>query len=232
MADQHQHVGMLPALERPEYFPDLHASLNVYIRDWLSPRLPDHYSISVERGLSMTDELGETRQFRPDVRIDEREAPGFSAVATAVYEEPTYVLELPEKDQRFLALRDEENKLVTTIEILSPANKVGSGALAFQRKQEALATRGVHLVEIDLLRTGSRRFKDEGVAGADYTVSVIRGGANLAEIWATSVGRPLPTVPVPLRSPDPALALPLEQIMREFLTKSGLGRRLAGKGRQ
>jgi len=62
-----QRTGMHPTLEQPKYFPDLHASFNVYIRDWLAPRLPECYTISVERGLSMVDESGASKQYRPDI---------------------------------------------------------------------------------------------------------------------------------------------------------------------
>ena len=42
---------MHPTLEEPRHFPDLHTSLSVYIRDVLRPRLPEVYTISVERGV-------------------------------------------------------------------------------------------------------------------------------------------------------------------------------------
>ena len=217
---------MLPALERPEHFPDLHASINVYIRDWLAPRLPDRYNISVERGLSMTNGYGETQRFRPDLRIDETLASSAAGTATAMYEEPTFVVELPREEQRLLTLRDSDNNLVTTIEVLSPANKSSAGFERFKNKQSSLAERGVNLIEIDLLRDGARRVEDDRVARADYVVTVQRGGERYAQVWATPEGKALPTFPVPLRYPDADLPLPLEGILREFLTKSGLGRRL------
>ena len=226
MADQPQHVGMLPALESPKHFADLHASVSVYIRDWLSPRLPNHYAISVERGLSMLDEYGEPERFRPDVRIDDGHNGGGTAVATLTTDEPTFLVDIPDRQQRVVTLRDADNNLVTTMEILSPANKTIAGLVTFDYKQQLLAKQNVNLVEIDLLRNGHRRLKDEKLARADYVMSVLRSGSETAEVWTTSPGQPLPTIPIPLREPDQPVALPLEQIMQEFLTKSGLGRRL------
>ena len=174
----------------------------------------------------MTDERDEPERFRPDLRIDGSNTGGDTAVATLTIDEPTFLVDIPNRQQRVLTLRDADNNLVTTIEILNPANKTTAGLVTFDYKQQLLAKQGVNLVEIDLFRNGHRRLKNEKITRADYVVSVLRGGSHTAEVWTTSPGRPLPTIPVPLREPDQPVALPLEQIMQEFLTKSGLGRRL------
>ena len=174
----------------------------------------------------MTNELGESQRDRPDLRIDETLTGSAESTATATYEEPTFVVELPREEQRLLTLRDSDNNLVTTIEILSPANKFGAGFEQFKNKQSSMARQGVNLIEIDLLRDGARRVEDDRVARADYVVTVQRGGERYAQVWATPESKALPTFPVPLRYPDADLPLPLESILREFLVKSGLGRRL------
>jgi hypothetical protein len=52
--------------------------------------------------------------------------------------------------------RDEEERLVTSIEILSPANKTpgAEGSDLYRKKQRELIVSKTHLVEIDLLRAG------------------------------------------------------------------------------
>jgi len=221
-----QHTGMHPTLEQPRYFPDLHASLSVYIRDWLAPRLPERYSISVERGLSMIDEPGASKQYRPDVSIDRAESPEVSYADTIVVQPPSFTVDAPGQPQRYVAVRNEEERLVTTIEVLSPANKAGDGYEDFRRKQQQLAEKGIHLVEIDLLTQGKRRWRDERVDQADYVMCVQRAGSSLANVWAAALGEALPVIPVPLLAPDAEVPLPLEYILQEYLEKSGLENRL------
>lgn len=221
-----QHTGMHPTLEQPRYFPDLHASLCVDIRYWLAPRLPERYTISVERGLSMTDESGATKQYRPDASIDRAESPEAPYADAIVVQPPSFSVEVLGPPQRYVAIRDKDESLVTTIEILSPANKMGDGYEDFRRKQEQLAEKGIHLVEIDLLTQGKRRWRDDRVDQADYVMAVQRVGSSLANVWAAALGEALPAIPVPLLEPDADVPLPLEYILQEYLEKSGLGKRL------
>lgn len=59
-------------------------------------------------------------------------------------------------EERFLEIRSTEGeRLVTSVEILSPTNKAGGkGRAAYLEKQEECRQAGVGLVEIDLLRDG------------------------------------------------------------------------------
>ena len=61
---------------------------------------------------------------------------------------------------------------------------------------------------------------------ADYVLTVQRGTDEIANVWAVSQGQALPTIPVPLRAPDEDLPLPMEHLLREYLTKSGLAQRV------
>jgi len=221
-----QHIGMHPTLEQSRYFPDLHASLNVYIRDWLAPRLPERYTISVERGLSMTDASGASKPYRPDARIDRAESPETSYAETIAVQPPSFTVDIPGQPQRYVAIREGGERLVTTIEVLSLANKTGDGYEDFRRKQEQLAEKGIHLVEIDLLKQGKRRWRDERVDQADYVMTLQRAGDSLANVWAVALEETLPSIPIPLLAPDADVPLPLELILQEYLRKSGLGKRL------
>ena len=141
---------MLPALEQPDYFPQLHAALCVEILYWLAPRLPEAYQISVEQGLSMSGPGGKAKRYRPDARIDRVESPSEAYVTEVAVDTPSFTVEAPSQPQRTLAIREGDGRLITTIEILSPANKAGDGYEAFRLKQQQLSEQRIHLVEIDL----------------------------------------------------------------------------------
>ena len=96
----------------------------------------------------------------------------------------------------------------------------------FRRRQEQLAEKGIHLVEIDLLTQGKRRWRDGRVDQADYVMTVLRNGSSLANVWVTALGEALPAIPVHLLAPDAEVPLPLELIMQAYLEKSRLGERL------
>ncbi|MEM6377372.1 MAG: DUF4058 family protein, partial [Bacteroidota bacterium] len=191
-----------------------------------APRLPESYSIAVERGLSMATQSGETKRYRPDARIDQVESPEPSYSDTIIVQPPSFAIDIPSQPQRYIAIRDNERNLIATIEILSPANKIGDGYEDFRLKQEHLAQQGIHLVEIDLLTQGKRRWQNEQVDQAAYITTVLRASSEIANVWATASGEALPTIPIPLLHPDADVALPIERIFQEYLQKSGLERRL------
>jgi len=226
MANSKAQPGMLPALEQPDYFPQLHMSLCVEILYWLAPRLPEAYSVSAERGLSLASPGGKTKRYRPDVRIDQAEDPSEAYLASVAVDPPSFTVAIPNEPQRTLVIRDGEDRLITTIELLSPSNKTGDGYEDFRRKQQHLSEQGVHLVEIDLLTQGQRRWRNAQVDAADYVLTLQRGTDEIASVWAVPLGQALPTIPVPLRVPDADVPLPVETVLREYLTKSGLARRL------
>ena len=232
---------MHPELETPDLFPDLHTTLNVFIRLALTPLLPEQYAISVERGLSMSDEFGDDGRVVPDVRIDEEGDGGIAqAIAPAptglAVDAPAFVVGAPTQPQRYIAIRRRgknfgtRGALVTTIEVLSPANKNSAGRAAFDDKQTRLAAKGVHLVEVDLLRKGQRRWRDDRIVETDYVATVLRAGEAAATVWPVRLGQALPTIPIPLRAPDADVPLALEAVMQEYLEKTGIGAQLARSG--
>jgi hypothetical protein len=96
-------------------------------------------------------------------------------------------------------------QLVTLIEILSPANKrPGHDAyLEYQRKRRELLRSPVHLMEIDLLRGGSRPPLEEPVPPASYYVVLSRAPRRpRVEVWPIQLRDRLPVLPVPLLEPD------------------------------
>src|SRR5438445_2833332 len=154
--------GMDPFLENPGIFPDLHDSLIVYLKAALKPVLPEAYYAATRDRVWI--EVSK-RYIDPDIHIGRRNGGTMSAkpdggIAVAVGVEPV-VIRVPKEEHRevFLEIystRGEDRRLVTCVEILSPANKTPGEhwhELYSQKQQELLATK-THLVEIDLLRAG------------------------------------------------------------------------------
>ena len=160
--------GMDPFLEHPGIFPDLHQSLAVYIQEMLQPKLPEPYYAATNARVWV--EVTQ-RYTDPDVHLLKSEGPanggqetnGGVAVAARTRIEPI-VVHVPqvmndETRETFVDIfvrRDEEERLVTSIEILSPTNKTpgAEGSDIYRKKQRELIVSKTHLVEIDLLRGG------------------------------------------------------------------------------
>ncbi len=111
-----------------------------------------------------------------------------------------------------------DEELVTVIELLSPVNK-RQGHKAFReydRKRRALFRSEVHLLEIDLLRRGTRPPLVRPVPDAPYYVTLSREELRPAvEVWPIQLTEALPRIPVPLRAPDPDAVLDLGAAVAE-----------------
>jgi hypothetical protein len=110
--------------------------------------------------------------------------------------------------------------VVTVIEIVSPSNKAaGPGRDSYLAKQRAIRGSECHLIEIDLLRHGTRDLSVpdshvERLRPFDYLVCVNRWPArNRYELYPCSLRDPLPTIGVPLADPDPDAPLALQSAL-------------------
>ena len=106
-----------------------------------------------------------------------------------------------------------EQRLVTVIEILSPANKYGRGYQKYLKKRARLLKSSIHLLEIDLLRAGERIPLIGGaLPPAPYYVFLSRFTRQpYTEVWPVQLREPLPAVPVPLLPPDSDVPLSLQK---------------------
>ena len=104
-----------------------------------------------------------------------------------------------------------QRRLVTVIEILSPANKIGDGGREYNDWRLDLLQTQVHLLEIDLLRGGARIALNSPSPPAAYYVYLSRVDRRpFTLVWAVRLQDRLPTVPVPLLPPDPDAPLNLQ----------------------
>jgi hypothetical protein len=166
----------------------------------------------------------------PDVNVLRPERPSsgpatspFGATAVA---RPPVVVRIPREEFRQTYLdvyaRPGNERLVTTIEVLSPTNKSrgGEGRTLYLQKQRAVLSSKVNLVEIDLLRGGQHttavRLEDalEKAVPFDYHVC-IRAFEEPDDfvIYPISVGERLPAVAIPLLPGDPSVHIDLQGLL-------------------
>ena len=118
------------------------------------------------------------------------------------------------------------NRVVTIIEVLSPANKTpGAGRLEYQRKQREITRSETNLVEIDLLRAGRHVLAVplENIPSGrrtPYMVCVRRATVrSTAEIYPAPLSEKLPTVKIPLRPGDADVSLDLQALIDQCYRK-------------
>lgn len=202
-------------------WPDVHHALATQIRRQLEPLLRPRYVARLEVyfvgdrvpaheiGVVFPDvEVIRPRPPQPRVVKEAGPAPVTASVTPAPMTVP---VALPlEVRLTSVQVRDVAgNELVTSIEILSPANKREPGLSAYRHKRDELRFAGVHLLEIDLIRRGTRPWSDEGLPDSPYLALLTRARRAQAEVWPTGLRDPLPVLPVPLRHPDPDVPLDL-----------------------
>ncbi|HPM81235.1 MAG TPA: DUF4058 family protein [Candidatus Anammoximicrobium sp.] len=219
--------GMDPYLEA--HWGDIHTTFMVYARNQLNSQLPDDLQAHVQESLAVIEDEERKRTVYPDVRVveDSGMSAAESAAATAVsavdLAQP-YVVKLQDEPAtlRHLEIVDTRSggRLVTAIEVLSPANKVGStGQLIYIGKQREYLDAKVNLVEIDLIRAGNFVL----AIPEDRLPSVCRAACLIcirratrpgeAELYPAPLRQSLPNIPVPLRPADKDVVLQLQPLL-------------------
>lgn len=213
--------GMDPFLEG-HLWPDVHHALAGEIRRRLTPRLAPRYVARLEIYV-VEDENPEAEVgiLYPDVEVL-RARGGISGDRAKAPEAPqsdprlTAPLTLPviqpiETRIAAVEIRDAaSNQLVTTIEILSPVIKREPGLSRYRKRRDRILGSGVHLLELDLLRRGSRVLATHPrLPATAYLITLTRSPPVSVEVWPVGLSERLPDVPVPLRAPDPDVSLEL-----------------------
>jgi len=214
--------GMDPFLESQGFWQDFHTSLLTYCREVVNALLPVHYVALIEERISLVDLTGEARLgFRPDVSIvrEERVTATPRDQGSVATLEPVAVplarKDLDEVPERWIEIkRLPDLALVTVIELLSPTNKSGLGRGQYLQKRRELLDQPVHLVEIDLLLRGQRLPMGGPLPPGDYYAFVSRAASReSSDVYAWSIRRALPAIPIPLSPPDPDLSLDLATVV-------------------
>ena len=224
--------GMDPFLEDPAFWEDFRRRFITEIADYLLPRLPSGYDARMDQRIRLIEATGDRHGTRlPDVavnRTDEepREARPASALATL---EPITLpmLELDEERDVWVEIvRLPERRLVTAIEVFSPTNKEGDGAIEYHNKRMSLYSRRVNLVEIDLLRGGQRLTFARPLPPGDYYSFVTRQRRKAAEVYAWSLRDALPKISVPLQGTNPDVRLDLAEVFNQAYSRGQYSRHL------
>lgn len=227
--------GMDPYLEDRSIWPGFHHSLAEELRGMLNAHIGPKYYADVEVH-TVFEEIsvatsGVVRY--PDVGVYEQ-MPEKPAGPTA-----TVVKVTPAPIQRQIAVGrtklravrvylTETDELVTSIELLSPYNKrPGRGIAEYRRKRSELLLSPVHLVEIDVLRGGTRPGPEvaDPPIDAEYVLLVNRyrddEKGRISEIWPAPLNERLPGLPIPLLPPDPDVGLDLNTAIRAIYARAG-----------
>lgn len=210
--------GMDPYLEGKEWH-SFHIELSASITHHLIPKLrPKYYARTIPRFISATLEIGiKKREVHPDVGVVLREtSPAWVEGQTAVAPEPVQlVTAVPTEIPHYVVeVVDRENQeLVTSIEVLSPANKRGKGYSDYLEKRDRILQSRVHLIEIDWLRHGRRIPMIDPLPDAPYFVFLGRVETRpIIDVWPIQITSRLPTVPVPLLAGDEDVLLDLQAV--------------------
>ncbi|MBN1963469.1 MAG: DUF4058 family protein [Anaerolineae bacterium] len=230
--------GMDPYLERPDLWPDVHGTVINTIRELLVSALPPTYMARVEITITIDYRADPDNRtsVRPDVGVVERTPPASApylggSSPPAVLSAPlhlTNILSELEMRQRRVEIRTiADERLVTVIELLSPANKHGPGHDEYAEKRGNYLQRNIHLMELDLLRKGRRIILLDPLPDAAYFVFLSRADRRpTCEVWPLQLNDPLPFVPVPLLAGDADLALNLGEVLQTAYDRAGYARML------
>jgi hypothetical protein len=215
--------GMDPYLEDPAFWQDFHRSFITYCRDALLDKLPEQYEARIDEQVRLVEhQCDRVVAHLPDVAVthDSRSG-GATAVATrapnvASIEPVTMEMAVEAEEVRdvWIEIRHRRDRaLVTAIELLSPSNKTGVGYQEYRDKRLILLCQNAHLVEIDLLVGGKRLEGRPPLPRGDYYAYVSRAPRRpIVDVYAWSLRDPLPTIPVPLKTPDPDVGLDIAAV--------------------
>jgi hypothetical protein len=189
--------GMDPYLEG-YLWPDVHTALAHKIRQILAPQIQPNYVARLEISLvedeSFATEIG---VMYPDVEVV-HVRPAFETTGRAATTEPVAIaapltISIPQVRLVSVEIRDTaQNQLVTSIEIISPVNKREPHLSRYRQKREQIRQANVHLLEIDLLRRGSRVWEYSGIPAVPYVIVLNRAGGSKVEVWPIALSDPLP----------------------------------------
>lgn len=212
--------GVDPYIESQNYWPDFHARFITSGCDALADRLPEHYEARIDEQFRLVEAPGPPRAIEPDVAVlragpasaDRREAEAGVAVLEPVTIPIPMTLRPRRKERRIEVRRLPERSLVAVIEVLSPTNEA-QGFDEYLAKRLAVHGQDVHLIELDLLLSGHRLPMMEPLPPGDFYAFVARADRRPdCDVYAWSIRRALPPIPVPLRAPDPDVTLDLAAV--------------------
>jgi hypothetical protein len=217
--------GMNPYLEHPEIWPGVHHLLISEIVRFLSPKLRPKYRVAVEVRMYESPNENSLLVGIPDLIVKRSSTvtnPETTNVAVAApTTKPTKVrVPVPEIiKEGYLEIREVgTEEVITSIEILSPANKrSGKGRQIYEKKRLQVLGSLTHLVEIDLLRAGEPLPFFGNNISSQYRILVSRGNCRPnADLYAFNLQEVIPAFPLPLRRGDTEPVIDLQALLGEI----------------
>ena len=140
-------------------------------------------------------------------RVAERHYTSEQALFTSVLRE--------EHHESLLELRQRsDGRLVTLLEVISPANKgTPEGRQAYLGRRQDARRQNAHLVEVDLVLQGTPvvDYARDALPTWDYSVAVSRWTKpDLPQVYPAALAKPLPRFRVPLASDDREVVIDLQ----------------------
>jgi Protein of unknown function (DUF4058) len=225
--------GMNPYLEAPHLWPDVHSSLIFAIRTQIQAQLSPRYSAAITPYVALESlEIRPSRMAVPDVAVLEQDSKPQSQGNVAILPAPmtrAIVMEVPTRYTRLEIRSIENEKLVTAIELLSPANKRPGteGIEAYEKKRQEFFKSDAHLLELDLLRAGQRLKFTQPLPDNPYFIFLSHVEKRpLIDVWPLSLREMIPAVPVPLLQPDPDVVLDVQKALSEIYESAKYERRI------
>ena len=222
--------GMDPYIEDPEIWGDFHQNLPAEIQGRINPLIrPRYVARLIPYTTYETVEIERPRGIRPDVGVWEQQRAArmlreARAVLTPAPVTSTVELEFPLEIVSVEIQKRDTLELVTAIEILSPVNKK-RGHPAYDhylKKRRDLLYSQVHLIEIDLLRGGTRPPLVNPVPRAPYYITLARVEQRpQVAVWPLQFQDRLPVIPIPLLRPDPDVPLDLQAAVASVYERGG-----------
>ncbi len=197
--------GMDPYLEHPKLWPAFQHQLLACLYQILLPGLVDRY------------------RARVGTRTYVSEMPLFTSIIRDEYTE------------EYVEIRTRsDNKLVTLLEVVSPANKTTpAGRQAYLDKRKEAVQQRAAIVEIDLVIQGkpTLTYSRDGLPEFDHAVSVTRATApDRYEIYTATIQKRLPKFKLPLAPDDRDALLDLQAAFTRAYDLGGFATQIDYKG--
>jgi hypothetical protein len=226
--------GMDPYLETPARWREFHHRFITHWCDVLNELLPDHYEARIDERASLID-TPETspKVVYPDVGVAQTYPlpTALPGPQRALARQPVLVpMRLADELQEgYIELINyPDQTLIAVLELLSPSNKNHPDRREYLLKRNAVLRQEVHLVELDLLLDGQRLPMGGPLPAGDYYAIVSRAGVERrhGEVYSWRLREPFPTILLPLKEPDPDLAISLQAVFNRTYDQSHYSRAL------
>ena len=232
--------GMDPYIERKHSWRNFHTFFLTYLATKLNSLLPAEFGASCEGRIYV---LPNQSMLYPDVRVHQIKPivkePKNEYIAVLERGAPSGVIvEYPEElKERYIEIHtigDEEERVVTIIELLSPTNKDtrSDGNELYKKKQDKILKSDINLLEIDFLRSGihtiaTPKYRLDLNGTWDYLVGLHRCTERYHYVyWFIKMQEFLPCVQIPLIEGVPDVIIDLQEVFNQVYDSTDYSRRI------